>query len=1047
MKDRFLNLFFIGLVSLSASIGLLVLSSKLPTQTPFEMASAPQKPLAYRNDIASESTQSNGRFIDISFSMGIDHTHLQSSKGVSDLKDSFGGGACVADFDNDGWMDLLFITGSGTTRFYGRQHWWSDHKPFEIYKNNQGHFQNLTDRTQFDKAQNNTATFGCAVADFNLDGLSDLIVFSDGTDTLYQNEGDFVFTPTTSFSQASSKNWTSHALLLDANRDGLMDVYLSRYIDYKKNIRRFESATGYGPQSSNHFDPSIFDGLSNQLLINRGNFNFIEEKTLLSGKQYSERTLSSQWARTDSGEILILNANGDKQALRLTSLISSPLSSGQKSLFTGDEIFNTSLSGIRFLKRSANNENDFFAARGSGLSDLTLSIKGNELAFRNLGNAHKTAYTETWSWLESNQGLIQANSSNRRDTYAPLNSIGQVDLCYRPIQSSQISHDYHGSPCDWALDYPTRSLIKLDIDNDGKQELIVVGNNAYPLIFEPTDTSENWINLHIPVEKMWGGHLEMSYGNHTITRLIEFDSVMLGQSSPRIHHDLPDKSSVTVRLFDPYQKLVHSEQLSPNKHYLFNNTNWQEQVFTGQNSKLEMIKDSISITDLLKLLHHSRLNKQDLDVIKAKLRKTLPDEQADLSSHIFSSHASEHLLPVYQTLIEEPSPHSLQLAGVNALRDLEEERSIYLLLKQLQSANAEKFCALSELFSHWFHEEEAVVKNKGLAIPYFMKYLESDQASIRDCAIRALSTSDDKTAAQTLLRFDDKTISLAYIDALGHLRHTHATSKLRDLISMEESAEYVAEALLAYERLHPKKALPLLKQRLEVSNNDSGHKLLRDLIQILSQHKNAKLIKLSRLKEWARHKGVDTKTDTTSTTQTLPMTESSSKVCMQSDIATQKKLSCQLIEFTNQQGTADQAIIKLIKLDKQEQKGILQDVYLEGLNSSNSKKLFQSLSQRLLTQVSLNKDAKDFWSQLTLKHSNYSRNWLASRLKQDETLLDQWLQNQDSKESLLSYLGDAFSLTELFDNKTLSKETRLSLAAHYAFENEQDGLKLLETLE
>ena len=61
-------------------------------------------------DAGSESSPSPASFTDITRSSGISHVHVSGAYGESLLPETMGGGVAVLDFDNDGAVDLLFVS-------------------------------------------------------------------------------------------------------------------------------------------------------------------------------------------------------------------------------------------------------------------------------------------------------------------------------------------------------------------------------------------------------------------------------------------------------------------------------------------------------------------------------------------------------------------------------------------------------------------------------------------------------------------------------------------------------------------------------------------------------------------------------------------------------------------------------------------------------------------------------------------------------------------------------------------------------------------------
>ncbi|MBI0397150.1 VCBS repeat-containing protein [Cyclobacterium marinum] len=96
---------------------------------------------------------------------------------------------------------------------------------------------------------------GVAVADFNNDGLDDLVFTSNmGNCEIFSNEGDFSFVNRTESSGISTKGkWATGVSIVDINQDGLRDIYLCFSGPYGAIQRK------------------------NELYINLGDFKFLEK--------------------------------------------------------------------------------------------------------------------------------------------------------------------------------------------------------------------------------------------------------------------------------------------------------------------------------------------------------------------------------------------------------------------------------------------------------------------------------------------------------------------------------------------------------------------------------------------------------------------------------------------------------------------------------------------------------------------------------------------------------------------------------------------------
>ena len=110
------------------------------------------------------------------------------------LPETLGPGCAFLDYDNDGWMDILFVN-SGPCDFF---------KPKKrlnhaLYKNNRdGTFTDVTERAGLTAE---LFAMGVVVGDYDNDGLPDILITAYGRPVLYHNNGDGTFTDVTAKSK------------------------------------------------------------------------------------------------------------------------------------------------------------------------------------------------------------------------------------------------------------------------------------------------------------------------------------------------------------------------------------------------------------------------------------------------------------------------------------------------------------------------------------------------------------------------------------------------------------------------------------------------------------------------------------------------------------------------------------------------------------------------------------------------------------------------------------------------------------------------------
>ncbi|QCX40329.1 RNA-binding protein [Aureibaculum algae] len=139
-----------------------------------------------------------------------------------------GGGVASADFNNDGFVDLFFISNTFDNKLYLNK---GDFKFEDITKNS-----GIEKREGFDS--------GVTVADVNQDGFLDIYIVRGGSNSdnkkfanmLYINNGDLTFTEKAAEFGLADENRGIQATFFDYDNDGDLDVYISNTPDMTRKM-------------------------------------------------------------------------------------------------------------------------------------------------------------------------------------------------------------------------------------------------------------------------------------------------------------------------------------------------------------------------------------------------------------------------------------------------------------------------------------------------------------------------------------------------------------------------------------------------------------------------------------------------------------------------------------------------------------------------------------------------------------------------------------------------------------------------------------------
>jgi hypothetical protein len=223
-------------------------------------------------------------FTDVAPRAGLIHPSIY---GAVDRKrfivETNGSGTAFLDYDNDGWIDALVL--SGTRLAPGARTDSTDpadRAPSRLYRNqHDGTFTDVTERAGLTKV--GWASSVCA-GDYDNDGWVDLFVTYYGNNVLYHNLGTGRFEDVTAratLPTGGPPRWGSGCTFVDYDRDGRLDLFVANYL-------KFDLASapepGTGPNCSwkgvpVNCGPKGLPTDTNLLFHNDGNGHFTDVST------------------------------------------------------------------------------------------------------------------------------------------------------------------------------------------------------------------------------------------------------------------------------------------------------------------------------------------------------------------------------------------------------------------------------------------------------------------------------------------------------------------------------------------------------------------------------------------------------------------------------------------------------------------------------------------------------------------------------------------------------------------------------------------------
>jgi enediyne biosynthesis protein E4 len=199
-----------------------LLASLFPALASAQMASRGVKP----TPAGKRSGRPFSRFTDVAHEAGLRAPVVYGNPGHTDYAlEAMGCGCGFLDFDNDGWLDVLLLTGR---RFDATP----EGATLRLYKNNRD--GTFTDVTAHSGLGLSMWAAGVTIGDFDNDGFDDVFLTGWPRNYLFRNRGDGTFADITEKAglQRDGMHYATGATWVDYDRDGRLDLFVSHYLAF-----------------------------------------------------------------------------------------------------------------------------------------------------------------------------------------------------------------------------------------------------------------------------------------------------------------------------------------------------------------------------------------------------------------------------------------------------------------------------------------------------------------------------------------------------------------------------------------------------------------------------------------------------------------------------------------------------------------------------------------------------------------------------------------------------------------------------------------------
>ncbi len=495
----------------------------------------------------AQSGPQTGIFADQLPASGIDF-HIHQQKSPITILESVGHGAGVIDYDGDGLLDLVFL-GSNQIKIYHNDGNW--------------HFRDVTASMGL---RQEGYWQGLAVGDYDNDGHPDLYVCGYGCSALYHNEHGHRFREVTQEAglQANppdkdgNADWRTSAAFVDVDNDGRLDLYVCRYAKFGPKTIQLCGDPGKKLSCS----PEMYKGQIGSLYINLGGGHFRDETQARGLSTASGRGLGVAVADyNEDGNIDIALANDELPGNLFKGIGKGRFQDVSRESGTAYDSTGKTHGGMGI---------DWGDFDGDGKLDLFVTTYENETK-----TLYRHIQTDMFMDVSQIANLVQPTSlwvgwgtkflDYDRDGHLDLFMtsghvmdniaiLGKGGLYAQPIQlfhneGNRFTEVSKEAGPAFLSNLVGRAACLADIDNDGRQDLIVSNIEGKPLLLRNVYESPNhWLGLQLVGKQSnrmgLGAEVRADLGGHKLVRICTTTGSVLSASDPRVYFGLGAHTTV-----------------------------------------------------------------------------------------------------------------------------------------------------------------------------------------------------------------------------------------------------------------------------------------------------------------------------------------------------------------------------------------------------------------------------------------------------------------------------------------------------------------------
>jgi len=508
------------------------------------------------------------RLVDIADKAGLNFIHDNGMSGEMYFIEPVGSGGALADFDNDGDLDVLFVQGQKLPPVASRSPTSADAAGdtlrSRVFRNEligadgaPGALR-LTDVTDSSGLRATGYGMGVATGDVDNDGRTDVYLTNFGANQLWRNvsgPAGIRFEDVSQQSGTADPHWSTSASFADIDGDGLLDLYVANYVNFRFGNHKTCRTPGGRP---NYCGPQSYQGEPDTLLRNTGRLQFEDisgPAGILGSPSSGLGVVAADFDRDGHLDIYVANdlqpnflwrkfGNGslrfeDMALLSGSAVAMDGRAQASMGLVAGD-IDNDGDADLFMTHLRADNNTLYLNDGAAGFMDASFSsgLGAPSLAVTGFGTVLIDLDNDGWLDIVVANGAVAIIEEQARQGSAyPLAEPNLVFYNRGGGDYVDITESAGGELT--ALEV-SRGLAVGDVDNDGRSDLLLTNNHGPArLLMNRTQSDHHWLGLRLltagGVRDALGAQVTVSLSDgRQLSRRAATDGSYLSAGDPRI---------------------------------------------------------------------------------------------------------------------------------------------------------------------------------------------------------------------------------------------------------------------------------------------------------------------------------------------------------------------------------------------------------------------------------------------------------------------------------------------------------------------------------